>query len=212
MTDEPATGHEPRIIVERTQTGVRMEKRMLKVLKGLAEYFEISLGDLLEGIVLHAIEGKSPFGPEAIQRIEGLKQIYDMDYDSRASHHFVEHDLDDGPTQIAVVCLPTDDAPAAVLFYRDALGLRPAVDHAEPPHFEVGQMRLVIGAGAPIAIEVGAQPFPVVAFDVPDLDRAIERLQKHGVELSDSIVETENCRWIKLHDPAGNLIELVQYY
>ena len=47
------------VIVERVQTGVRMEKRMLKVLKALADSLDLSLGDLLEGIVLHAFEGKA---------------------------------------------------------------------------------------------------------------------------------------------------------
>ena len=54
------------IEVERIQTGVRMEKRLLKVLKGLAELKDLSLGDLLEGIVLHAFEGKAPFGKETL--------------------------------------------------------------------------------------------------------------------------------------------------
>ena len=79
-----------KIKVERVQTGVRMEKRMLKVLKAMAEYHEISLGDLLEGIVLHAFEGRSPFDAGSIKRIEALKQIYEMDYDASASHHFIE--------------------------------------------------------------------------------------------------------------------------
>ncbi len=82
--------HAPRIKIRRVQTGVRIEQRMLKVLKALAEYFDISLGDLLEGIVLHAFEGKSPFHQETLQHIEALKQVYGMDYDARASHHFVE--------------------------------------------------------------------------------------------------------------------------
>jgi len=76
--------------VERVQTGVRMEKRMLKVLKAMAEYHDISLGDLLEGIVLHAFEGKSPFEAESLKKIEALKQIYEMDYDASASHQFIE--------------------------------------------------------------------------------------------------------------------------
>src|SRR5438034_3177591 len=59
--------------VERIQTGVRMEKRLLKVLKALAEYHDLSLGDLLEGIVLHAFEGKAPFGSESIRRIAELR-------------------------------------------------------------------------------------------------------------------------------------------
>lgn len=87
---EPATPHSPRVRVERVQTGVRIEKRMLKVLKALAEYFDISLGDLLEGIVLHAFEGKSAFDEETLQRIIALKQVYDMDYDASAAHHLFE--------------------------------------------------------------------------------------------------------------------------
>ncbi|MBN1933056.1 MAG: hypothetical protein JW934_00245 [Anaerolineae bacterium] len=82
----------PSIKVTRVQTGVRIEQKMLKVLKALAEYFDISLGDLLEGIVLHAFEGKSPFGPEDLRRIETLKQVYDMNYDASASHRFIENE------------------------------------------------------------------------------------------------------------------------
>jgi hypothetical protein len=80
----------PEIKIERVQTGVRIEKRMLKVLKALAEYFDVSLGDLLEGVVLHAFEGKPLFHSEVLQLIEALKQIYGMDYDASASHHLVE--------------------------------------------------------------------------------------------------------------------------
>jgi hypothetical protein len=79
-----------KVRVERTQLGVRMEKRLVKVLKAIAELYDITLGDLLEGIVLHAFEGASPFSPEAIQRINQLKEIYGVDYDSSASHQFVE--------------------------------------------------------------------------------------------------------------------------
>ena len=82
--------HQPQIKVKRVQTGVRIEQRMLKVLKALAEYHDITLGDLLEGIVLHAFEGGSPFHEQDLKRIESLKQVYDMDYDARASHHFIE--------------------------------------------------------------------------------------------------------------------------
>lgn len=84
------SNHTKSIKVIRVQTGVRIERRMLKVLKALAEYYDLTLGDLLEGIVLHSLEGKSPFGPEALQRIEILKQVYEMDYDAKASHHLVE--------------------------------------------------------------------------------------------------------------------------
>jgi hypothetical protein len=78
------------IRVERTQTGVRIEKRMLKVLKGLAEYLDMTLGDLLEGIVLNAFEGKSPFVEPTRLKIEQLKNIYGMDYGSEASHRMID--------------------------------------------------------------------------------------------------------------------------
>ena len=76
--------------VERVQTGVRLEKRILKVLKGLAEYHDMSLGDLLEGIVLHAFEGKPPFGKESLQKIAELRKVYHLDLDAKASHKLVE--------------------------------------------------------------------------------------------------------------------------
>ena len=78
--------------VERVQTGIRIEKRMLKVLKGLAECLDITLGDLVEGIVLHAFEGKSPFSPDTLSRIELLKQLYGLDLSAQDSHHLVERD------------------------------------------------------------------------------------------------------------------------
>ena len=76
--------------VERIQTGVRIEKRILKILKGLAEYHDITLGDLLEGIVLHAFEGKAAFGQESLKLITDLKKIYKLDLDAAASHRLVE--------------------------------------------------------------------------------------------------------------------------
>ena len=76
--------------VERVQTGVRMEKRLVKVLKALAELKDLSLGDLLEGIVLHAFDGKAPFSPETLRQIADLKRIYGLELDSSASHRMVE--------------------------------------------------------------------------------------------------------------------------
>ncbi len=79
-----------RLDVVRVQTGVRIEKRLLKVLRALADYHDLSLGDLLEGIVLHAFDGKCPFGKESLQRISDLKRIYHLDLDSSASHQLRE--------------------------------------------------------------------------------------------------------------------------
>src|SRR3979411_1813461 len=78
------------LLVERVQTGVRMEKRLLKVLKAFAEYHDMTLGDLLEGIVLHAFDGKTPFSPASLERIQELKKFYDLDLDSAASHRLKE--------------------------------------------------------------------------------------------------------------------------
>ncbi len=79
-------------VVKRTQTGVRLESSLLKVLKGLAEYTDLSLGDLLEGIVLHAFEGKAPFSNETRRVIEQLKVVYGCKLSAADSHRLVERD------------------------------------------------------------------------------------------------------------------------
>jgi hypothetical protein len=79
-----------RFIVERVQTGVRMEKRLVKVLKALAEFHDLTLGDLLEGIVLHAFDGKAPFQRASRRRIKQLKKFYGLELDARASHRLME--------------------------------------------------------------------------------------------------------------------------
>jgi hypothetical protein len=81
---------EPIRVVERVQTGVRIEKRLLKVLKALAEYHDLTVGDLLEGIVLHAFDGLCPFSKESLQRIREFKRIYNLDLDATASHRLIE--------------------------------------------------------------------------------------------------------------------------
>ncbi len=77
-------------VVERVQTGVRLEKRLLKVLKGLAEYLDLSLGDLLEGIALHALENKPPFKPATLEKIADLRRIYELDLRAGDSHRLRE--------------------------------------------------------------------------------------------------------------------------
>jgi hypothetical protein len=84
-------GNQTQFLIERVQTGVRMEKRILKVLKGFAEYHDLTLGDLLEGIVLHAFDGKPPFRPASLAQIRDLKKFYGLELDSSASHHLTEH-------------------------------------------------------------------------------------------------------------------------
>jgi hypothetical protein len=76
--------------VERVQTGVRMEKRILLVLKALAGAHDLSLGDLLEGIVLHAFEGKAPFGADSLAKVAALREVYGLDLTAADSHLLVE--------------------------------------------------------------------------------------------------------------------------
>jgi predicted DNA-binding ribbon-helix-helix protein len=77
-------------VVERVQTGVRIEKRLLKVLKALAEFHDLTLGDLLEGIVLHAFEGKAPFSAATLRQIKALRGVYGLDLTARDSHKLQE--------------------------------------------------------------------------------------------------------------------------
>ena len=76
--------------IERTQTGVRLETRLLKVLKALATELDLSLGDLLEGIVLHAFEGKAPFSAATLQKIRSLREVYGLDLTAKDSHRMHE--------------------------------------------------------------------------------------------------------------------------
>lgn len=78
--------------IQRVQTGVRIEKRLLKVLKGLAEHLDISVGDLLEGVLLHVFDDKTPFGPSTLKKIQQLKEVYDLDLTSADSHKLSEEE------------------------------------------------------------------------------------------------------------------------
>ena len=79
-----------KVQVQRIQTGMRIEKRLLKVLKALAEYLDMTLGDLIEGIVLHVFEGKVPFDDRLLKKIEEIKRVYELDLDSTHSHKLTE--------------------------------------------------------------------------------------------------------------------------
>jgi predicted enzyme related to lactoylglutathione lyase len=119
------------------------------------------------------------------------------------------------PKSIAVVSLWAEDVPTAAHFYRDVIGLRLLPHHSHHdgrPHFDVSGTYLTILKGKPVPAQ-NAEPshFPLIAFAVDDLDSAIERLQAHHVELPREVVEDADSRWVMFHDPAGNLIELVQF-
>jgi hypothetical protein len=76
--------------IERLQTGVRMERRILSVLKAIADLHSITLGDLLEGIVLHSFEGKIPFSEQSLEKIKALKEVFGLDLGASDSHLLVE--------------------------------------------------------------------------------------------------------------------------
>src|SRR5437868_7085520 len=82
--------HGPMKEITRTQTGVRLESRLLKVLKALATELDLSLGDLLEGIVLHAFEGKAPFSAATLRKIRALRSVYGLDLSAKDSHQLRE--------------------------------------------------------------------------------------------------------------------------
>jgi hypothetical protein len=76
--------------IQRVQTGVRIERRILLVLKAFAAAKSLTLGDVIEGIVLHAFEGVAPLGDESLAMIAGLKKVYGLDLRAKDSHLLVE--------------------------------------------------------------------------------------------------------------------------
>lgn len=76
--------------IGRVQTGLRLEKRLLKVLKGLAEHLDMPVSELIEGIALHAFEGRAPFGEATLGKIAQLKSVYDLDLTAEDSHRLTE--------------------------------------------------------------------------------------------------------------------------
>ena len=76
--------------IERVQTGLRLEKRILKVVKGLAEHLDLSAAEVVEGVLLHAFEGKAPFSEKTIEKIEMLKAVYELELTAAQSHQLEE--------------------------------------------------------------------------------------------------------------------------
>jgi hypothetical protein len=76
--------------ISRAQTGVRLETRLLKVLKALATDLDLSLGELLEGVALHAFEGKAPFSAATLKKIRALRAVYGLNLTARDAHQLRE--------------------------------------------------------------------------------------------------------------------------
>ncbi|WP_294228388.1 hypothetical protein [uncultured Shimia sp.] len=80
--------------IERVQTGLRLEKRLLKVLKGLSEQLDMSTAELVEGVMLHALEGKSPFSQKTLEKAAMLKSVYDLTLTADDAHKLSEEGSD----------------------------------------------------------------------------------------------------------------------
>ena len=114
--------------------------------------------------------------------------------------------------KIAVLTLWAEDVLAAVHFYRDVLGLKLLPHHGDRPHFDVDGTYLVILKGQlPPAKNAEPPSFPLFAISVDDLNAMIARLEHHQISLFHRIESNESSRWVMFHDPAGNLIELVEF-
>jgi catechol-2,3-dioxygenase len=111
--------------------------------------------------------------------------------------------------QLSVVTLWAQDVKQTAHFYKDIIGLELVPHHGPGPTFRLGNTHLVILEGSPGPEQ--AHRFPYVAFGAGDLDQAIDRLKSHQVELPWGIENSIESRWIMLHDPAGNLIELAEF-
>ena len=113
---------------------------------------------------------------------------------------------------ISVVSLRAKDVPSSALFYRDVVGLKTMPHHAgDRPHFNLDGCILTIVHGRP-GLPPDPEPrFPVVAFSIPDLDIAIEKLRLHSMNLPWGVETNEAGRWVMFHDPSGNLVELVEF-
>lgn len=114
--------------------------------------------------------------------------------------------------KLAVISLWAEDVPAAAHFYRDRMGLKLLPHHGGRPHFDLDGTILTILQGKPVpAQDPTPERFPLLAFEVEDLDAAIADLQAHGIETPWGVETDSGSRWAMLSDPAGNLIELVQF-
>lgn len=116
-------------------------------------------------------------------------------------------------TRLAVLSVWAEDVSVCTHFYRDVIGLpMRAQHHGGRPHFDLDGTFLTILRGKPRpAQDMVPERFPLFALTVEDLDATVLSLHEHGVAMPWDIEQDESARWVMFHDPAGNLIELVQF-
>ena len=114
--------------------------------------------------------------------------------------------------RIAVISLWAEDMATAVHFYRDVIGLNLMPRHGgDKYYFDLDGIALAIISGRPAIQPDLEMRFPVVAFSVPDLGATIGKLSQHGVDMPWGVEKNDDCQWVMFHDPAGNLVELVEF-
>jgi catechol-2,3-dioxygenase len=114
-------------------------------------------------------------------------------------------------TRVAVVALWAEDVEATAEFYRSVIGLKPLKERHKRPHFDVDGTYVTIVQGKPTdAVNSSPVRFPLVAFEVADLEEALERLRQNNVRLPWGVGHDAHSRWVMFRDPGGNLVELVE--
>ena len=115
-------------------------------------------------------------------------------------------------TRVAVVSLWAEDVSALAHFYQEVIGLHLASHQHQRPHYKLGNCYLTILKGRSVPPQNAVpEHFPLIALAVGDLDAAIQRLQTHAIEMPWGIQRDSDSRWVMFYDPAGNLIELVEF-
>ena len=76
--------------IERVDVRVRLEKRLAALLGDLAVHKRMSVGEVLEEMILHTNEGAGPHTKTTLRHIQELKARHGIDYDSHGSYRFVE--------------------------------------------------------------------------------------------------------------------------
>ncbi len=115
--------------------------------------------------------------------------------------------------RLAVISIRTNLVPETVHFYREIVGLASLAHHGHRPAFDLGNglFLVIIESQEEIIQPAHGSRFPVLAFAVADLDRAVARLQEHNIEMPWGIEVNQQNRWVEFHDPGGNLIEFAQF-
>jgi len=114
--------------------------------------------------------------------------------------------------KIAVISLWAQDVEGAAHFYQQVLGLQMLPHHGPRPHFKVGETIItILKSESPMKPQEQSLRFPLLAFEVENLDEAVEHLKLHRVDLPWGIESDQDSRWVMFHDPAGNLLELAEF-